>query len=45
MILIDTNVIIDIWRDADDSATKVFDAEEVCICGVVRAELMHGACF
>lgn len=43
MVLIDTNVIIDIWKNADDDAAEVFKKEEVCICGVIRSELMHGA--
>lgn len=43
MVLIDTNVIIDIWKNSDDEATKLFENEKVCICGVVRSELMHGA--
>lgn len=43
MILLDTNVIIDIWKDLDDKATRIFEEEDVCICGIVRSELMHGA--
>lgn len=43
MILIDTNVIIDLWKNESDIAADVFAKEAVCICGVVRSELMHGA--
>lgn len=43
MILVDTNIIIDIWKNQDIKATEVFQTEEVCICGVIRSELMHGA--
>ena len=42
MILLDTNVIIDIWKNLDDKATRIFEEEDVCICGIVRSELMHG---
>lgn len=43
MILIDTNVIVDLWKNRADEASEVFNNEVVCICGVVRSELMHGA--
>lgn len=43
MVLVDTNIIIDIWKNPDNENTKIFTEEEVCICGVVRSELMHGA--
>ncbi len=43
MILVDTNVIIDIWNEADEKSAHLFETEEVCICGVIRSELMHGA--
>ena len=43
MILLDTNVIIDIWKNLDDKAIRIFEEEDVCICGIVRSELMHGA--
>lgn len=43
MILVDTNVIIDIWKMRDEAARKVFESEEICICGVVKSELLHGA--
>ena len=43
MILVDTNVIVDIWKNADDVYAKLFNTEHVCICGVIRSELLHGA--
>ena len=43
MVLLDTNVIIDIWRDDNDENINTLKNEEVCICGVVKSELMHGA--
>ncbi|MDO4808547.1 MAG: PIN domain-containing protein [Eubacteriales bacterium] len=43
MVLIDTNIIIDIWKNQDSPYKTVFEHETVCICGVVRSELLHGA--
>lgn len=43
MILADTNIIIDFWRNPDDDMARVFASENVVICGVVKAELLHGA--
>ena len=43
MILADTNIIIGFWRKPDEDAARVFGTEDVAICGVVKAELLHGA--
>ena len=43
MILVDTNIIVDLWKNETDIAAEVFNKESVCICGVVKSELMHGA--
>lgn len=43
MILIDTNVIVDLWKNPSDKAKDIIRDNEVCICGVVRSELLHGA--
>ncbi len=43
MILVDTNVIIGFWRKPTPKAENIFLSEEVVICGVVKAELIHGA--
>ncbi len=43
MILVDTNVILDFWRKPTSGAENIFLTEEVVICGVVKAELIHGA--
>ena len=43
MILADTNVFVDFWANPDEDTIRVFESEEVVICGVVRAELLHGA--
>ncbi len=43
MILVDTNVIIDYWNNPDEKLTEIFKKEDVAICGIVEAELLHGA--
>ena len=43
MILIDTNVIVDLWKNPSDKAKDIIRDNEVCICGVIRSELLHGA--
>jgi predicted nucleic acid-binding protein len=43
MILLDASVIIDFWRKPTPAATEVFRGREVCVCGPILAELMHGA--
>ena len=43
MILVDTNIIISFWRKRDKGIEAIFRNEDVALCGVVKAELMHGA--
>ena len=43
MILVDTSVIVTFWKKPKDRWRQVFLEEEVAICGIVKAELMHGA--
>ena len=43
MVLVDTNIIIDYWKAPDDKMTDFFEKEDIAICGVVEAELIHGA--
>lgn len=43
MVLVDTNIIIDVWKNSESPYKKVFETEKICICGVVRSELLHGA--
>ena len=43
MILVDTNIIVDFWRKPTEALKKVFLEEIVAICGITKAELMHGA--
>jgi predicted nucleic acid-binding protein len=41
--LIDTGVLIDFSRTADPKLGGLFKKLPVAVCGVVRAELLHGA--
>ena len=43
MVIIDTNVIIDFWRNPTEQLKREFLANECCICGVQIAELLYGA--
>lgn len=43
MILVDTNIIIDIWKNKVEYIIQLFEKEAVCICGIIRSELMHAA--
>ena len=42
-ILADSNIFIDFWKKPDQHLIDVFTKEDVVICGIIRAELMHGA--
>lgn len=43
MVLLDSNIIIDLWKNPSEAVKYLLKTDEVCICGVVRSELMHGA--
>jgi hypothetical protein len=43
MILLDANVIIDFWHEPTKPLTDLLRRKDICICGPVLAELMHGA--
>lgn len=43
MILADSNIMIDYFRSRDSILAKKIDSMSVAICGVVRAEILHGA--
>ena len=43
MILVDTNIIIDFWDKPNDEYTKVFEENEIAICGVIKTELLRGS--
>ena len=42
MILADINVIIDYLDNPTDRITKIFSENEIVICGIIEAELLHG---
>ena len=43
MILVDTSVIIDFWHKPDKRTEQIISNEDVCICGIIKSELIHGA--
>jgi len=43
LILVDSNIIIDFWKKPLDISRKVFEDEDIAICGIIQAELIHGA--
>jgi predicted nucleic acid-binding protein len=43
MILVDTGVVIDYLRTADRKPLSLFAAHNAAICGITRAEVLHGA--
>ncbi len=43
MILVDTNIIVDIWRNPNEEKIDLFRELDVVICPVVEVELIHGA--
>jgi len=43
MILADTSVIIDFWRNPTRKKQEIFGKNEIATCYVVKAELIHGA--
>ena len=43
MILVDTNIFIDFWRNPKDEIKNILENENIYVCGVVKAELLLGA--
>jgi len=43
MIFVDTNVIIDFWRNPTKEGIELFQRNEIATSGIVLAELLHGA--
>jgi predicted nucleic acid-binding protein len=43
MILLDTNIFIEIYRDNAAITSIVDNIQEIAVCDVVRAELFYGA--
>ncbi|MBR1741071.1 MAG: PIN domain-containing protein [Lachnospiraceae bacterium] len=42
-LLPDSNIFIDYWKNKSEDLGYIFESEDVVVCGVVRAELLHGA--
>jgi predicted nucleic acid-binding protein len=42
MILVDTTVVVAYLRSADPRLPTLFTAHQAAICGVTRAEILHG---
>ena len=43
MILVDTNIIINFWKNPSEKFADLFTNEDIVVCGIVKAELLHGA--
>ena len=43
MILVDSNILIDYYRDRNSELAKKIDSMQIGICGVVKSEVLHGA--
>ncbi|HRX16760.1 MAG TPA: PIN domain-containing protein [Spirochaetota bacterium] len=43
MILVDTNIIIDFWKNPESKICDIFIQEDIATCGIILAELIHGA--
>jgi|SRR6056297_3895061 len=43
MIFVDTNIIIDFWRNPTKEVNEIFQRNEIATSGIVLAELLHGA--
>lgn len=43
MILVDTSVVVEFLRTGDPAMRRLFVVHDAAICGVTRAEVLHGA--
>ena len=43
MVLADSNIMIEYFRSRDSELAKKIDTMDIALCGVVRAEILHGA--
>jgi predicted nucleic acid-binding protein len=43
MIISDTTVVVDYLRSRDRKLVRLFGIHDAAICGVTRAEILHGA--
>ena len=42
-ILVDTNILIDFLDRSTEEMARIFEEEDIIVCGAVRAELLRGA--
>lgn len=42
MILVDSNIFIDFWKNPLEAQKEVFLHNEIAICGVIKSELLRG---
>jgi predicted nucleic acid-binding protein len=43
MILVDTNIIIDVWKNPKSDMIDTFTENDIAINGIIKTELLHGA--
>ena len=43
MILVDSNILIDYYRNRKSELAKKIDSLPIALCGVVKSEVLHGA--
>ncbi|MBE6349977.1 MAG: PIN domain-containing protein [Spirochaetaceae bacterium] len=43
MILVDTNVLINFWKNPTMSQKIIFEQNEIATCGVIKTEILRGA--
>lgn len=43
MILVDSNIFIDFWKNPTEKQKEIFLHNETVICGVIKSELLRGA--
>lgn len=43
MILVDSNIFIDYWKNPTEEWTSVFRQNDVAVCGVIQTELLRGS--
>ena len=43
MILVDTSVVLGYLKQPDPKVLGLFQAHQAAVCGITRAEVLHGA--
>ena len=43
MILVDTNILIDFWKNPTIEKQLIFEQEEIATCGVIFTEILRGS--